>query len=208
MRRVEDGFATGVARGAADGLDEGAFASEEAFFVGVEDGNQRDFRHVQSFAQQVDADQDVKGAKAQVADDFHALDGVHVGVDVAHAHVVFHQVVGEVFRHFFGERGDEDALVGGDALADFAEDVFHLAVHRADFDFGVKQAGRAHDLFDGLAAVLAFVVAGGSGDVDGLRGECFEFFESERAVIQRRRQAEAVINERFFARAVASIHAV
>ena len=176
VRRIQYRFAPRVACGAANGLNQGALSSEAAFFVGVEDGNQRHFRHIQPFAQQVDADQHVKGAEAQVADDFHALHGVDVGVDVAHAHIVLHQVVGEVFRHFFGQRGDEDALVGGNARADFAEDVFHLAIDRAHFDFGVKQPGRAHDLFDGLPAVLFFVVAGGGGDVDGLRRQRFKFF--------------------------------
>ena len=189
-------------------MNQGALSSEEAFFVGVEDGNQRHFRHIQPFAQQVDADQHVKGAEAQVADDFHALHGVDVGVDVAHAHIVLHQVVGEVFRHFFGQRGDEDAFVSGDAGADFAEHVFNLAFDRADFNFGVEQAGRAHDLFDGLAAVFAFVVARCGRDIDGLRRNGLKFFKAQRAVIERGRQAKAVIHQGFFARAVAPVHAV
>src|SRR5690606_3197800 len=37
---VEDDFAVDVSCGAADGLDEGGFAAEEAFLVGVEDGDE------------------------------------------------------------------------------------------------------------------------------------------------------------------------
>jgi hypothetical protein len=63
---VEDGLAVGVARGAADGLDQRALGAQEAFLVGVEDRHQRDLGHVQALAQQVDADQHVELAQSQV----------------------------------------------------------------------------------------------------------------------------------------------
>ena len=44
-----------------------------------------DLGHVEPLAQQVDADQHVELAEAQVADDLDALDGLDVGVQVAHA---------------------------------------------------------------------------------------------------------------------------
>jgi hypothetical protein len=62
--------------------------AQEALLVGIEDRNQRDLGHVQSFAQQVDADQHVELAQAQVADDLDALDRLDVRVQVAHAHAV------------------------------------------------------------------------------------------------------------------------
>src|SRR5690606_2483637 len=42
-------------------------------------------------------------AQAEVADDLHALDRVHVRVQVAHAHVVLGQVFGEVLGHALGQ---------------------------------------------------------------------------------------------------------
>ena len=81
---VEDRLAVDVARGAADGLDQRALGAQEALLVGVEDRHQRHLGHVQALAQQVDADQHVELAEAQVADDLDALDGVDVGVQVAH----------------------------------------------------------------------------------------------------------------------------
>ena len=38
-------------------------AAQEAFLVGVEDGDQRAFGNVEALAQQVDADQHVEGAR-------------------------------------------------------------------------------------------------------------------------------------------------
>ena len=50
--------------------------AQEALLVGVEDGDQRDLGQVEPLAQQVDADQHVELAEAQVAQDLDPLDGV------------------------------------------------------------------------------------------------------------------------------------
>ena len=71
---IEDDAAVDIARGAADGLDQARLAAQEAFLVGVEDGDQRAFGNVEALAQQVDADQRVEGAEPKVADDLDALD--------------------------------------------------------------------------------------------------------------------------------------
>ena len=83
MVGIEHDFAVDVAGGAADGLDEGGLGAQKPFLVGVEDRHQRAFRNVETFAQQVDADQDVEGAEAEVADDLDALDRVDVRMHVA-----------------------------------------------------------------------------------------------------------------------------
>ena len=80
------------------------------FLVGVEDRDQRAFGDVEALAQQVDADQHVEGAEAQVADDLDALDGVDVGMHVAHAHAVLVQIFGEVLRHALGQRRHQRAV--------------------------------------------------------------------------------------------------
>ena len=70
---VEDGSAVEVARGAAHGLNQRAGGTQEAFFIGVQDGDQRYFGQIQTFAQQIDAHQDVDFAAAQIAQDLHAV---------------------------------------------------------------------------------------------------------------------------------------
>ena len=72
-----------VARAAADGLDQRSARTQKAFFVGIQNRHQRDFRQIQAFAQQVDADQHVKLALAQIAQDLHALERFDFGVQVA-----------------------------------------------------------------------------------------------------------------------------
>ena len=141
-----------IARGPADRLDQRAVGAEEPLLVGVEDRHQRHLGQVEPLAQQVDADQHVEVAEPEAAKDLHPLDGVDVGVEVAHPHAGLLQVVGEVLRHPLGERGDQHPLLRLHPRADLVEQVVHLALHRADLDLGIDQAGRPDDLLDDDAA--------------------------------------------------------
>ena len=91
----------------SDGL-----GAQEAFLVGVEDGDQRAFGDVEALAQQVDADQHVERAQPQVADDLDALQRVDVGVHVAHADALLVHVLGQVLGHALGQHGDQRAVAG------------------------------------------------------------------------------------------------
>ena len=64
--------------------------AQVAFLVGVQDGDQADLGQVEALAQQVDADDDVVDAEAQVAQDLDALQRVDLGVEVvgADAHLL------------------------------------------------------------------------------------------------------------------------
>ena len=66
---VQNRDAVYVARGAAYGLNQAAVRAQEAFFVGVEDGDEGDLGDVEAFAQEVDADQYVKQSKPQISND-------------------------------------------------------------------------------------------------------------------------------------------
>ena len=95
--------------------------AQEALLVGVEDGHQRHLGQVEALPQQVDADQHVELAEAEVAEDLDALDGVDLGVQVADPHAQLEQVVGEVLGHLLGERGDQDAVALVDPLVDLLD---------------------------------------------------------------------------------------
>ena len=93
-------------------------------------------------------------------------------------------------------------------MADFFEQIVHLALHRAHFDFRIDEARGPNHLLDNHAAGFRqFVGAGSGGNVDHLIGAMLEFLEIQRAIIEGRGHAETVIHERLFARAVAMIHA-
>ena len=152
---IHDHAAIGVARGAADGLDQRGLGAQEAFLVGVQNGDEAAFGNIQPLAQQVDADQHVKGAEAQVAQDFDPLQRVDVGMHVADLDALFVQVFGQVLGHAFGQRGDQcaEARIRGDT-AHLVQQIVDLHVHGADFDLRVQQAGGADHLFGKNAAGL------------------------------------------------------
>ena len=92
------------------------------------------------FAQQVDADQHVEGAQPQIADDLDPLQGLDIGMHVAHADALLVHIFGEVFRHLLGQGGDQDAIAALGDLAAFGDQIVHLGFHRTDFDRRIDQA--------------------------------------------------------------------
>ena len=204
---VHDHPAVDVAGGAAAGLDQGAGRAQEALLVGVQDRHQRDLRQIQPLAQQVDPDQHVELAQAQIAQDLHPLDGVDVGMQVPDPHAQFAVVVGQLLGHALGQGGHQHPLAAGHGLAHLVQQVVHLAHRtpviagrRPDLDHRVHQAGGADDLLhEHAAALLQLVVGRGGRDVDRLVDAGLELLEVERPVVQGRRQAEAVVDQGFLA---------
>uniref|UniRef100_A0A0N5A6Y0 NAD-specific glutamate dehydrogenase n=1 Tax=Parastrongyloides trichosuri TaxID=131310 RepID=A0A0N5A6Y0_PARTI len=208
---VEDDAAVDVARGAADGLDQGGLGAQEALLVRVEDGDQAALGDVEALAQQVDADQAVERAQAQVAQDLDPLQGVDVGVHVADAHPLLVHVFGQVLGHLLGQGGDQGAVTRAGGGLHLVDDVVDLVAGGAgdgtDLDRGVDQAGRADDLFgEDAAGLVQLPCAGGGRDEDGLGPHGVPFLELQRAVVDGRGQAEAVFGQGRFAAVVAAIH--
>ena len=142
----------------------------------------------------------------QLAQQLHAPQRVHLGVQVADADALLQEVVRQVLGHLLGERGDEHALVLLDAVVDLAQQVVDLAGGRLHDDLGVHQAGRPDDLLDHPVGDRQLVVAGGGRQVDRLADPLDELLPPQRAVVGRARQPEAVVHQRALARHVALEH--
>ena len=206
---VHDDAAVHVARRAADRLDERARAAQEALLVGVEDRDERHLGQVEPLAQQVDADEHVELAEAQVAQDVDALERVDVGVQVADADAELAVVLGEVLGHALGQRRAR-------ARARSSRSASRISPSRSStcpatgphLDLGIDQARRADDLLDDDALRLAAARTRPASP----RRRCawlhvrLELLELERPVVERARQAEAVLDQRLLARAVAAVH--
>ncbi len=180
---VQDRHAVEVARCAADGLDEAAFGAQKAFLVRIQDRHQRHFGNIQSLAQQIDAHQHVEGAQPQVTDDLHALDRIHIRVQIAHAHAVFAQVVGELLGHALGQRGHQHTLVALHAQADLVQQVVHLMRGRPHLHHRVHQAGGAYHLLHHARGSTQFVLARRSRHEDHLPHAPLELLELQRPVV-------------------------
>jgi hypothetical protein len=87
------------------------------------------------------------------------------------------------------------------------QEVVDLPLHGPDEDRRVEEAGRAEDLLDDLAArLLQLVRRGRRRDEEALAGALEPLLELERPVVEGRREAEAVLDERPLARLVAVVH--
>src|SRR5262249_31665804 len=124
---------------------------EKTFLVGVENGDERNFGKVEAFAKQVDADENIKFAAAQIAKNLDAIERFNFRVQIAAANADFREIFAEIFSHAFGERSHENAFVFLRADANFFKQVVDLSFNGADFDLRIDQACWANHLFDKCA---------------------------------------------------------
>ena len=204
---VHDDLAADVPGGAPDHLDQRPGAAQEAFLVGVDDRHQGDLGQVDALAQEVDPDQDVEHAQAEVAQDLDALEGVDLAVEVLDLDPELTQVVGQVLGHLLGQGGDQGPFAALDPAADLLEQVVDLALGRADGDRRVDDAGRPDELLDDPLALLQLIGPGGGAHVHGLVDRRLELLEGQRPVVERGRQAEAEVDQDLLAGPVVLVHA-
>ena len=118
------------------------FAAQEAFLVGIENRDQRDFGQIEPFAEQVHADQAFEMAGAQIAQQFDALEGVEFAVQPFAFDALLGQIERQIFGQAFGQRRDQHAFADGGPLFDLFQQMRHLPAGRVDFDHRI-QAGRS-----------------------------------------------------------------
>ena len=170
--------------------------------------DQRDLGQVEALAQQVDADQHVVLAEPQVADDLDPLERVDLGVQVADPEAVLEQVLGQVLGHLLGQGRDQDALVASrrGRRTSFIRSSIWFLVSRTSTSGSTIPVGRT------ICSTIRVDSARSHGpgrrrDQHQLVDPVEELVELERPVVDRRGQAEAEVDQRLLARAVALVHA-
>ena len=197
-----------ITRGATNGLHQRGLGAQKAFFIGIENGDQRTFRNIQAFAQQIDTDQNIKRAETQIADDFNALQRINIGMHIAHTQTLLMHIFGQIFGHFLGQRGHQNALAFLGQFMAFGDEIIDLSGGRTNFASRVNQAGRANDLLNENAArALHFPRAGSGRYMHGLGPHNIPFLKFHRPIINARWQAEAKLGQCRFAAEVTAKHA-
>ena len=203
---IHDDPSLGVPGGPAYGLDQRGLRTQEAFLVRVQDHHQGDLGNIQAFPQQVDADQHIEDIQAHVPDDLGPFQRIDVRVQIADPDPGPGQVIGQVLRHLFGERGDQNLVTGRHRLPDFADQVVDLAFHRTDIDLGIQQACGTDDLFRPQQLMVFLIRARCRGDKEQLIDMLLKFLKTEGAVIQGGGQAETIIHQGLFPGPVSVVH--
>ncbi len=193
---------------ATDGLNQRALATQEAFFISIQNRHERDFRQIETFSKKVNPHQNVKGAESKITKDLDSLERLNVRVQVLHSNplllVIASQFLGELLR----QNRHQHAVTLGDTFANFGQQVIDLSRCASHFDNRIDEARRTNDLLSHLSArFLQLVFARSCRNVDGLVQAAFPLFKVQRTVIERGRKAEPVIHKVHLSSAVASVHA-
>ena len=196
-----------VSRSATNSLNKAAVVAQKALFIGVKNSHERHFGQIEALAQQIDTHKHVEFATAQIAQNLDALERRDVGMHIASTNPLIEQMIGEVFRHFLRERGNEHALVSTGAFAGFVDNVVDLARNRPHIDIGIEQPRRTNNLLDLLLADLFLVIARRGRHVNELGHALLEFIKAQRAVVKATRQTETMLGKRDFSTAIAFVHA-
>ena len=146
--REEHDFAIDVTRRATCGLDQRSLASQKSFLVRIENADERNLGKIEPFAEQIDSDENVEIRRAQSAQNFHALNGVDVAVQVAHFQSDIAQIIGKIFGRALGQRCHQNALAFFHALTAKLNRFVDLILKRLDRDFRIEKSGRSNDLLD------------------------------------------------------------
>ena len=204
--RIHDDVAVFISGGPADDLDHGCFRTEEPFLVGIKNGHQGYFRHIQPFTEQVDAYQYVKNAGPEVTDDFRSFNGGYIGMKVTHLYSCFGEEIGKVFRHFLGECGNEHTLMGLFPLMDFTEQVIHLPFNGPHFDAWIQKAGGTDNLLCQVRLYPHFIGPRRGGYINNLVDSFRKFIKGQGPVVQGAGQAEAIVHQGALSGLVAVVH--
>ena len=116
-------------------------------------------------------------------------------------------IFGQIFGQAFGQGGHQYPLVPGFPCADLFEQIIHLVFSLAYHDNRVDESGGPDDLLDLRGqAPCGLELARSCRNIDNLRYAFLEFTETQRAIIQRRRESETVFDQGLLAGPVAAIH--
>ena len=117
------------------------------------------------------------------------------------------EIIGQLFGHALGQGRDQHSFSFLDPQIYFSQQVVDLGGCRSHDNLRIDEARRTHHLLHHLPRVLPLVIGRRGRYEDRLAHHFLELVETQRPVVERRRQAEAVFHQVFLARAVAAVHA-
>ena len=204
--RIHNHSAFVVSCGSAYRLNERGFASQKAFLVRVENRNELHFGKVKTFSQQVDAHKHVKVAFSKSAHDVDTLERVYIRVHIAHLYAHFFEIVGEIFRHLFGERGHKHSALVFHHFVDLADKVVNLSFYGLDLYLGIEQSRRSYDLLRHQIGSVKLILCRRCGHAHDLAYARVKFFKSERSVVVGGRKTESVFHKVVLPCPIAVVH--
>ena len=195
-----------ISGGTTDGLNNRPLGSQESFFVGIKNRDQRYLGHIKAFSQEIDAHQHIEHTKPQITNNFGSFDSADIRMQIPHSNTVLSEIVRQILGHSLGQGRDQNAFFDGYPPPDLGQHIINLGPGWPHLDSRIHEPGRPNQLFDRFVGMRTLIITRCCRHIYGLRRNQFEFVEAQRPVIQRRGQPEAVFDKGFLARPVATVH--
>src|SRR5262249_15752369 len=144
----ERDFTVDVARRAACGLDERSLTAQKSFLVRIQNADERNLGKIESFAEEINSNENVEIRCAQSAQDFHTLNSVDVAMQITHLQSNIAQIICEIFCCSLGERRYKNALAFFYTLAAQLDRLVDLILEWLHRDFRIEKARGPNDLLD------------------------------------------------------------
>ena len=145
---IHDGKSMNIAGSTSYNLNERAMVAQKSLIVSIEDGYEGHFRKVQSFAQEVNANEHVVGAGAEIVDDIDTIESVNIGMDVIGLDTHAVKEGGHFLCLALGGGDDQRTLPHFVALMDLLDEVVHEVELGTHLDGRVEQSCGTNELFD------------------------------------------------------------
>ena len=151
-----------VARGSAYRLDKRGIASEEAFFIRVENGYEFNRRKVQTLAEKIDSDENVESVVFEGRDYVYPFERVYVAVHILDSYFAFPKIVGKFLGGLFRHSRNENLALPRDRGVYFADKMVDLSFGRNYRYRRIEKPRRPDELLDDLVGDTRFVGRGRS----------------------------------------------
>ena len=120
---IENDFTVGVSGSTTNDLDEGSRGTEEAFFICVEDGDERHFGEVDSFTEEVYSHDNVDDPGLQLFNNFSSVHRRYLTMEVEGFVSLGYEEIGHLFGGFFGEGEEKDFPFFRDMFVELFEEM-------------------------------------------------------------------------------------
>ena len=182
-------------------------AAQETLFVGIEDSHERHLGQVQTLAQEIDTDEHIIYAGAEVIEDANAVHRIYIAMNVSRLDTELDKVVIELLSHALGQRGHESTLTALGAQHYLLKQVIDLVHSGSYLDDGVKKARWAYELLHhDTAAEVQLIVSRRGAHVYHLMCHALKFLKLKRPIVKGGLKAETIVHEIELAREIAAIH--
>ena len=135
---IHDNPAVLVTCSSAYSLNKRGLCTKKSLFVRIQNRNKSDFRNIQSFSKQVNADEHVEFTEAEIPNCLQSLKIIYFRMQISDFDSFISEKSRQVFCHPLGERRDEHSLSLIHSFIYLADYIINLTLNRSNLYYRVE----------------------------------------------------------------------